>query len=128
MLNTSKPRRVVIYIGLTLWMLVNLFPIYWLFTFSLKSNAEIFGSNVAGLPQHWLWSNYATALKTGKMGFYFLNSVAVFIYSEVGKIFIQRMSYSKRENSLQIRLKQKHHLSFLHCLMNPKITIRLVLV
>ena len=74
MKNTGKPVRVLIYIGLVAWALINLFPIYWMFTFSLKDNAEIFGENVAGLPQHWLWSNYATALKSGKMGLYFLNS------------------------------------------------------
>ena len=77
MLNSSKASRVVTYIGLTLWMLVNLFPVYWMFTFSLKNNAEIFGDNVVGLPKNWLWSNYTTALNTGHMGKYFLNSAIV---------------------------------------------------
>ena len=66
--------RTLIYIGLVFWAIVNLFPVYWMFTFSLKDNEEIFGSNVAGLPRHWLWSNYTEALKTGHMGKYFLNS------------------------------------------------------
>ncbi len=74
MLNTSKRTKIISYIGLILWMLVNLFPVYWMFTFSLKNNEEIFGKNVAGLPQHWLWSNYTEAMKTGHMGRYFLNS------------------------------------------------------
>ena len=77
MLNTSKRAKVAIYIGLFAWALVNLFPVYWMFTFSLKNNAEIFGENVIGLPQHWLWSNYTSALKTGHMGKYFLNSAIV---------------------------------------------------
>ena len=77
MLNSSKASRVVTYIGLTLWMLVNLFPVYGMFTFSLKNNAEIFGDNVVGLPKNWLWSNYTTALNTGHMGKYFLNSAIV---------------------------------------------------
>ncbi len=58
-------------------MLINLFPVYWMFTFSLKSNAEIFGDNVVGLPRQWLWSNYSSALSTGRMGVYFLNSTIV---------------------------------------------------
>ncbi len=74
MLNTNKSTRIISYVGLILWMLVNLFPVYWMFTFSLKNNEEIFGKNVAGLPQHWLWSNYTEAMKTGHMGRYFLNS------------------------------------------------------
>ena len=77
MRNNSKTARVFIYIGLVLWMLVNLFPVYWMFTFSLKSNPEIFGENVIGLPKDWLWSNYASALKTGNMARYFLNSTIV---------------------------------------------------
>ena len=60
-------------------MIVNLFPVYWMFTFSLKSNPEIFGDNVIGLPKEWLWSNYTTALHTGNMGLYFMNSAIVAI-------------------------------------------------
>jgi len=74
---TDKISKTIIYIGLGLWAVINLFPVYWMFTFSLKDNEEIFGSNVAGLPHHWLWSNYTEALKTGSMGTYFLNSAIV---------------------------------------------------
>ena len=77
MKNNSKAARVAIYTGLVFWLLVNLFPVYWMFTFSLKSNKEIFGENVVGLPAEWLWSNYTKALNTGKMGLYFLNSAIV---------------------------------------------------
>ncbi len=77
MRNTSKGARIATYIGLGFWMLINLFPVYWMFTFSLKNNAEIFGENVIGLPKHWLWSNYTQALGTGNMPKYFLNSVIV---------------------------------------------------
>ena len=65
------------YIFLTFWALLNLFPVYWMITFSLKNNAEIFGENVAGLPKHWLWSNYVTAMGTGRMDIYFVNSIIV---------------------------------------------------
>ena len=75
--NSSKAKNVIMYTGLILWLVVNLFPVYWMFTFSLKSNEEIFGANVVGLPQHWLWSNYAEALSKGKMGLYFMNSAIV---------------------------------------------------
>lgn len=69
--------RVIIYIGLVFWTLVNLFPIYWMFTFSLKNNKEIFGDNIIGLPKYWLWSNYEKALKSGDMLNYFKNSIIV---------------------------------------------------
>ena len=65
------------YAFLILWTLINLFPVYWMITFSLKDNAEIFGENVAGLPKHWLWQNYVTAMGTGRMDKYFVNSLIV---------------------------------------------------
>ena len=77
MARTVKVKNILVYVGLIFWMLINLFPVYWMFTFSLKSNEEIFGSNVVGLPKHWLWSNYTSALNTGHMWRYFLNSTIV---------------------------------------------------
>ena len=55
-------KKVVMYVLLGFWALVNLFPLYWMFTFSLKSNDEIFGENIIGLPKEWIWSNYTEAL------------------------------------------------------------------
>lgn len=49
-------------LGLLIWLVINLFPVYWMFTFSLKNNQEIFGENVIGLPKHWLWSTFSTLL------------------------------------------------------------------
>ena len=74
---SEKVRKVLTYIGLIFWMFINLFPVYWMFTFSLKNNAEIFGENVIGLPKHWIWSNYTSAMSTGHMGTYFMNSAIV---------------------------------------------------
>ncbi len=70
-------KEIIVYVFLSIWALVNLFPLYWMFTFSLKSNSEIFGENVIGLPHNWIWQNYADALSAGDMGRYFLNSFIV---------------------------------------------------
>src|SRR5574344_2259405 len=69
------PKNIIIQLLLIMWAIVNLFPIYWLASFSLKDNTEIFGENIIGLPRHWLFSNYDVALIGGKVGIYFLNSV-----------------------------------------------------
>lgn len=79
--KTNKFLQVLIYIGLVIWALIDLFPVYWMFTFSLKSNEEVYGSNVMGLPKDWLWSNYEKAMTTGNMPLYFLNSVIVTVSS-----------------------------------------------
>ncbi len=64
--KTNKFVQVLVYIGLILWLLIDLFPLYYLLTFSLKSSAEITGTNVIGLPKEWLWSNYTRVFGLGK--------------------------------------------------------------
>ncbi|SCY20632.1 raffinose/stachyose/melibiose transport system permease protein [Lachnospiraceae bacterium XBB2008] len=64
--KTNKFVNALIYVGLVVWLLIDLFPLYYLFTFSLKSSKEITGTNVIGLPQEWLWSNYARVFQLGK--------------------------------------------------------------
>lgn len=68
---------VLVYTVLIFWALVSIFPVYWMLTFSLKNNAEIFGENVIGLPKYWVWDNYVRALNVGNMPRYFLNSLFV---------------------------------------------------
>ena len=93
--KTNKALRVIIFIGLIIWAFINLFPIYWMLTFSFKNNEEIFGGNVAGLPNELRWENYDNAIwgrnigtKTDDAGFqmpklvrYFINSLIVTVAS-----------------------------------------------
>jgi raffinose/stachyose/melibiose transport system permease protein len=65
------------YAALALWALVQIFPLYWMFTFSLKPNQEIFGGNPIGLPQTWQWGNYRDVVENAHMLTYFLNSVVI---------------------------------------------------
>ena len=75
--NKRKGAPVGTYVILIFWALINLFPLYWMVTFSLKTNAEIFGGNMIGLPNDFLWENYEDAIKVGNIGMYFLNSLIV---------------------------------------------------
>ena len=75
--NKITVGKVLVYIVLVLWALISIFPVYWMLTFSLKNNAEIFGENVIGLPQNWVWGNYNRAMNTGHMEVYFLNSLII---------------------------------------------------
>ena len=59
--GSGKWRKTVVYVILILWAVISLFPVYWMLTFSLKTNAEIFGENVVGLPREWVWENYKRA-------------------------------------------------------------------
>ena len=76
-----------------------------MFTFSLKTNKEIFGDNIIGLPKEWLWSNYSEALDTGNMALYFVNSAIVtfatiaftVIFSLMATYALSRMEWRGRK-------------------------------
>lgn len=87
-----KPSNIIVHLLLIVLVVINLFPLYWMVTFSLKTNDEILGHsyldqetgerirvepNRVGLPKQWEWSNYSEAMNTGNMGQYFLNSLVV---------------------------------------------------
>lgn len=78
-----KVSTIIAYIVLGVWMITCLFPVYWMFTFSLKTNDEIFVSNPMGIPQNWIWENYKKAWTIGRIDKYFINSLIVTVSSIV---------------------------------------------
>ena len=105
--NKLTVSKVLVYAILIIWALTCIFPVYWMITFSLKNNAEIFGANVIGIPQEWVWGNYTRALTTtGNMGRYFLNSftiavatiVITLVASAMATYAMTRMVWKGRES------------------------------
>lgn len=90
--KTNPVFRVLIYIFLAFWLVVNLFPLYWMFTFSLKTNPEIYGKNVVGLPQEWHWEFYKTAMERVDMIKLFANSIVVAVITIVITIIVALMA------------------------------------
>lgn len=74
----------ILYLFLILVAVFQIFPIAWLFLFSLKSNQEIFGTSPFSLPESPRWENYVKAWTDGNISQYFFNSV---IYTVVAVIF-----------------------------------------
>ncbi|WP_416148762.1 carbohydrate ABC transporter permease [Salipaludibacillus sp. HK11] len=64
----------ILYLCLGLVALFQIFPIVWLFLFSLKDNREIFAGSPFALPSEIRWQNYLTVWDGG-IGLYFFNSV-----------------------------------------------------
>lgn len=92
------------FIVLLLIALTQLFPLYWLITFSLKSNTEIFGENVIGLPKVWRWDNYITALSSSNLIRYFLNSVFYSVVTVVVAGIISSMAaYAIAQNDMETK-------------------------
>lgn len=75
-MKNKSTKKFLIQAFLLLWLLLCLFPMYWLLTFSLKDTDEIFRGNLIGLPQKWLFSNFASAWGSGgKISMFLMNSV-----------------------------------------------------
>ena len=104
-------KGVVKTVFLLIWTVACLFPLYWLFTFSLKTNNEIFGGNVVGLPNYWIWSNYADAWGAGKMSLYLRNSI---ITTAATLFFTLLLSFMSSYGLLRMRWKgQKVTMTYL---------------
>ena len=85
-------KNTITHILLSLFAFVQIYPLFWLFEFSLKDNSEIFGGNIAGLPQHWRFGNYVTAFSQANIMQYFFNSVLVTVITIALTIIIAAMS------------------------------------
>lgn len=78
--KSSGLRRVgfiLLYLILGVIAVFQIYPLIWLFFFSLKGNVEIFGRSPFALPEEWRWSNYVRVWNDGNIGQYFFNSVFV---------------------------------------------------
>ena len=69
--------KTVMYVALGIWAAIQIFPLYWMFSFSLKNNQEIFFDNPIGLPKVWRWTNYSDVILNANMPIYLLNSIIV---------------------------------------------------
>ena len=85
--------QILTQVFLLVWLFFCLFPLYWMFTMSLKDTQEIFGPNSVGLPTKWLWSNYANAWGSGgRISNYMLNSIIDTFVTLLGTSLLGYMS------------------------------------
>ncbi|MFD0695944.1 carbohydrate ABC transporter permease [Paenibacillus sp. GCM10027628] len=60
---------------LVVFAIIQFYPLLWLVLTSFKTNIEITGSNVMGLPSTWRFENYKYVFVGSKLGRNFLNSL-----------------------------------------------------
>lgn len=73
----------LMYLFLIIVAVFQIFPIIWLFLFSLKDNQEVFNMSPFSLPETPKWENYVKVWTEGNISVYFLNSV---VYTAVAVI------------------------------------------
>ncbi|NQD67921.1 carbohydrate ABC transporter permease, partial [Bacillus haikouensis] len=71
----TRISRNIVFLGLLIFALIILYPLFWMFISSFKSYQEIY-SNVWALPSEWHFENYKLAWEKGIQN-YFLNSTYV---------------------------------------------------
>ncbi|XOK62555.1 carbohydrate ABC transporter permease [Paenibacillus elgii] len=76
----AKWNRGFINVLLTLYALVTLYPLFWLFVSSFKTNEE-FHSKPFSLPEVWQWDNFVRAWEVSAMGTSLVNSTIVTVLS-----------------------------------------------
>lgn len=81
-------RRLPIWIGITILMIVVLYPQVWMILGSFKTQAEFLSNPALSLPETWRFDNYVTALTNGNVARNYLNSILVTIPSVILIVFI----------------------------------------
>lgn len=81
--------RVLLHAALILIAVGQLFPLVWLFDYSLLKSGELFGTDFLKWPADPQWINYAKAWTDGMILPYFLNSLVI-----VGTTIILAVSFS----------------------------------
>ncbi len=75
-----QPRRAatgVLHIALVLFAVMQLFPLAWVFVYSLQRSGDLFAGDLLRMPSDPQWSNYTRAWVDGQVVRYGLNSLIV---------------------------------------------------
>ena len=70
----NKRTLILVYIALIFCALVVILPVIWLLFSSLKTQQDL-ANNTWGLPQEWMFSNYAEAWERSRISTYLINSL-----------------------------------------------------
>jgi raffinose/stachyose/melibiose transport system permease protein len=81
---TARRRRVAaLHVALVFFALTQLFPLVWVFLYSIQRSGDVFGDELLKLPADPQWHNYARAWTDGQIVRYGLNSLIVVTVSTV---------------------------------------------
>lgn len=79
--------QIVIIFFLVLIALAQLFPLLWLFNYSLQKSSQLFGPKLIDIPAQPQWENYLKAWVDGRIAQYLTNSIIVVASSIVLILF-----------------------------------------
>jgi raffinose/stachyose/melibiose transport system permease protein len=85
--SSRRALRTLLYAGLVLIAMLQLFPLLWVSCYSLLKSGDLFGKEFLKFPTHPVWHNYVRAWVDGKVPLYFFNSLVVVTISTAFSTF-----------------------------------------
>lgn len=108
----KRIRKVVFYLVIALFLVIQLYPVFWVFMASIKSNVEL-SSRPFSLPQSPSFKNYIEIFQEGKIFGYMWNSIKVTVVSLVLIIaFSSTVGYALSKFRYKINRKIYSFLTF----------------
>jgi multiple sugar transport system permease protein len=90
--QTSAPARVLRVALLGLWLVITLFPLYWILVTSFKDPGSIAAFPLRYLPAPWSLDNYLSLFRAASFGTYMSNSLLVAITAAAVATLISLLS------------------------------------
>jgi raffinose/stachyose/melibiose transport system permease protein len=99
-----KPGQLLLQGLLWLYFIISIYPLFWMISYSLKNNNEIFSTNPFGLPTYFHIENYIHAWLNFNIPRYFVNSIVVSVISTAGTLILSVMfSYATARMEWRLR-------------------------
>lgn len=94
-------KKTWIYVVALVFLVVQIYPLFWIFMTSFKSEIEISEGNTVSLPKEWVLDNYIKTFDKVDVGRYFFNSflitgvsiILLCILSSMAAFAIRKMSF-----------------------------------
>ncbi|MCI1208399.1 MAG: carbohydrate ABC transporter permease [Treponema sp.] len=77
----KKTKKIILAVVLIFVALIQVFPLVWLFSYSIKTSGDVFGPDLLSFPKDPQWHNYVRAFIDGKVALYLSNTLKVVIPS-----------------------------------------------
>jgi len=87
--------KIAIFVILGFLVVTQIFPLVWLFSYSIKKSGDLFGPELLSFPKEPQWNNYYRAFFQGKIPLYLANTLIIVIPSVIlGTILPFCLSYA----------------------------------
>ena len=87
--------KCIVIIFIAFMAVAQIFPLLWLFTYSIKKSSDLFGSELLSFPKDPQWINYQRAFVQGKILTYLINTLKIVIPSvSIGTILPFCLAYA----------------------------------